>query len=93
MVDQSDIEAVESTDDHYRFTFRDPEQFEELTDGPDWAQEAAETVADGASVQMGRLPDSDTLQVKSVVVPQKPNLGREDAKNVAETVVEEIRSR
>lgn len=31
--------------------------------------------------------------MKSVVVPQKPNLGEEDAKNVAEKVVEEIRSR
>lgn len=60
MVDQSDIEGVETTDDHYRFTFRDPEQFEEVTDEPDWAQDAAETVSDAASVQMGRLRTATT---------------------------------
>lgn len=34
MVDQSDIEIVETTEDHYRFRFRDRERFDELTDRP-----------------------------------------------------------
>ena len=92
MVDQSDIDTVETTEDHYRFQFRDRERFDELTDAPEWAQEAAETISDGATVRMGRLPDSDALQVESVEVPRKPNLGREEAKNVAEKIVEELHS-
>lgn len=90
MVNQSDIDVVETTEDYYRFRFRDRERFEELTDTPEWAQEAAETISRGATVQMGRLPDSDSLQVESVAVPQKPNLGQEEAKNVAEKIVEKI---
>lgn len=92
MVNQSDIEVVETTEDHYRFRFRDPERFDELTESPDWAQEAADTISRGASVQMGRLPDSDSLQVESVEVPRKPNLGQEEAKNVAEKIVEKIQA-
>lgn len=90
MVHQSDIEVVETTEDHYRFQFHDRERFDEITESPDWAQEAAETVSRGASVQLGRLPDSDSLQVESVAVPRKPNLGQEEAKNVAEKIVEKI---
>lgn len=92
MVDQSDIEIVETTEDHYRFRFRDRERFDELTDAPEWAQETAETISEGATVQMGRLPDSDALQVESVAVSRKPNLGQEEAKNVAEKIVEELHS-
>lgn len=92
MVDQSDIEVVETTEDHYRFQLRDREQFDELTGSPDWAQEAADTISRGASIQMGRLPESDSLQVESVAVPRKPNLGREEAKNVTEKIVEKIRA-
>lgn len=90
MVDQSDIDTVETTEDHYRFQFRERERFDELTDAPDWAQETADSISRGATVQMGRLPDSDALQVQSVAVPQKPNLGREEAKNVAEKIIEEL---
>lgn len=92
MVDQSDIDIVETTEDHYRFQFRDRERFDELTDAPDWAQETADSISRGATVQMGRLSDSDALQVQSVAVPQKPNLGREEAKNVAEKIIEELHS-
>ena len=92
MVDQPDVNAVETTEEHYRFRFRDRTRFEELADTPQWAQEAVETVSDDATVRMGRLPDSDSLQVESVEAPRKPNLGREDAKNVAEKIVESIRT-
>lgn len=93
MVDQSDIEVVETTDEHYRFQFRNRSAFEELVDAPDWAQEAADTIVDGASVQLGRLPDADALQVESVRVPRKHAVGEEDAKNMAEEIVEEVHSR
>lgn len=92
MVDQSDIEVVETTEDHYRFQFRDRAQFDGLAETPDWARKTAESVSDGATVRMGSVPDSDAMQIESVVVPRKPNLGREDAKNVAEKIVEKIRS-
>lgn len=92
MVDQSDIEVVETTDDHYRFQFRDRGQFDELADTPKWAQEAAESVSEGATVRMGSVAGSDAVQIESVQVPRKPNLGREEAKNVAEKIVERIRS-
>jgi hypothetical protein len=92
MVDQSDIEIVETTEDHYRFQLRGREQFDETAETPHWAQEAAETVSDGTTVRMGRIPDTDTLRIESVKVPRKPNLGQEGAKDVAEKVVEEIRS-
>lgn len=92
MVDQTDIDDVETTENYYRFQFRDRERFDELTDAPEWAQETAETISRGATVQMGRLPDSDALQVESVSIARKPNLGREEAKNVAEKIVEELHS-
>lgn len=92
MVDQSDIEIDDTTEKSYRFQFRDREQFEELTDPPDWAQERAESISDGATVRMWRLPDSDAFQVESVTIQQKPNLGKEDAKRTAEKIVEEVQS-
>lgn len=92
MADQSDIEVVETTPDHYRFQFRDREQFDQLAETPDWARKTAESISDGATVRMGSVAGGDALQIESVVVPRKPNLGREDAKNVAEKIVEEIRA-
>lgn len=92
MVDQSDIELVETTDENFRFHFRDPDRFDEIVDAPDWAEEAAETVSDGATIRMGRMPDSGVLQIESVTIPRKPNLGEEEAKTVAEKIVEEIHS-
>lgn len=92
MVDQADLDVAETTDDYYRFQIRDPEQFDDVADGPDWAQETADTVSDGATVRMGSVPDSDALQIESVRVPRKPNLGEEGAKDVATKIVEKIRS-
>lgn len=92
MVDQADLDVAETTDDYYRFQVRDPEQFDEVTDGPDWAQETADTVSDGATVRTGSVPDSDALQIASVRVPRKPNLGEAEAKDVATKIVEKVRS-
>lgn len=92
MANQPDAEDVETTEDHYRFRFRDRTQFDELVEAPDWARKTAESVSDGATVRMGSVPDSDALQVESVVVQRKPNVGREDAKNIAEKIVEKIRT-
>ena len=91
MADQSDIEVAEVAESHYRFRFQGRSEFEELTEPPAWVQEAAEQISEGATVRMGRLPDSDTLQVESVVVARNPNLGKEEARNVAERIGEEIR--
>lgn len=92
MVDQSDIEVVEASEETYAFRVRDPSVFAEYAETPAWVQDAAETVSDGATVEMGRLPDGDALQVARVEVPRKPTLGREEAKNAAEKIREEIRS-
>lgn len=92
MVDQSEIEIEEVTDDYYQFRIRDDDQFENFADTPEWAEETAETVTDGATIQMGSVSESDALRIRSVRVPKKPNLGQEGAKDVATRIVEKVRS-
>lgn len=92
MVNQSDIDTIETTQNQFRFQFRDSTAFDELTNPPEWAQKTAQTISDGATVRMGRVPDSDALEIESVMIPRKPNLGEAEAKEVAEKIVEEIQS-
>ncbi|SEP11232.1 hypothetical protein SAMN04487948_114107 [Halogranum amylolyticum] len=92
MVDQSEIETEEVTDDYYRFRIRDDDQFESFADTPEWAEEIAETVTEGAAIQMGSVSESDALRIRSVRVPKKPNLRQEGPKDVATRIVEKVRS-
>ena len=92
MVDQSDIDVEATTEDHYRFRVRDRDQFDDVAEAPEWAQKTAQSISDGASVRMGSVPDSDAMQIESVRIPRKPNLGEAEAKDVATKIVEEIRA-
>jgi hypothetical protein len=87
MSDVPDVEAVETEDDYIHVRFRDPDQFDTVRT-PDWAENAAESVSDGAEVRTGKEESSDEWQTQSVLV--KKSVGEEKAKEQAKKIVERI---
>jgi hypothetical protein len=87
VTDEPNVETVEPGDDYYHVRFRDPDGFDDIRT-PDWAQNAAESVSEGAEVRMGNRDDE--WEVQSVLV--KKSVGEEKAVEQAERIVDEITS-
>lgn len=83
------IQSVETEDDYIHVRFRDPDQYDTIRT-PDWAQNAAESVSDGAEVRTGKKEGSDDWEVQSVLI--KKNVGEDKAREQAEEIVEKIES-
>jgi len=62
-----DIEAVEEDEEYIYLRFRDPGEFDEIRT-PDWAEDTASSVSDGADVHTGKEEDGDEWDVRSVLV-------------------------
>ncbi|MFC7081778.1 hypothetical protein [Halorussus caseinilyticus] len=82
-------EIVEETDDYVHVRFRDPDDFDTIRT-PDWAENAASDVAEGAEVRTGKLKDSDDWRVESVLIPAGTD--DEEARDEAERIVEKMES-
>jgi hypothetical protein len=87
MPDTPDGEIVEETDDYVHVRFRDPDEFDTIRT-PDWAENAASDVAEGAEVRTGKLKDSDDWLVESVLIPAGTD--HDEAESEAEEIVEKI---
>jgi hypothetical protein len=85
----TDGEIVEETDDYIHVRFRDPDDFDTIRT-PDWAENAASDVAEGAEVRTGKLKDSDDWLVESVLIPAGTD--HDEAEREAEEIVEKIES-
>lgn len=89
MPDTPDGEIVEETDDYVHVRFRDPDDFDTIRT-PDWAENAASDVVEGAEVRTGKLKDSDDWLVESVLIPAGTD--HDEAETQAEEIVEKIES-
>lgn len=89
MVDQADIELVETEDEYIHVRFQDPDEFETIRT-PDWAQDVAISVSEGSEVRTGKLPNADDWEVQSVLI--KKTVGEEKAKEQATEIVQKIES-
>jgi len=84
---------AETTDDYYHVRFNDPDQFDNIGT-PDWAENTASSVADGAEVRTGHEADGDDSDwdIRSVLVPGDAASDEDDATAQAEQIVEKIES-
>jgi hypothetical protein len=85
--------VAETTDDYFHVRFNDPDGFDSIRT-PDWAANAASSVADGAEVRTGHQADGDDSdwEIQSVLVPTDAASGEDDAVSAAERIVERIES-
>jgi len=88
MADKPGIQAVETEDDYVHVRFRDPDEFETIRT-PNWAENAAQDVSEGAEVRTGKEEGSDDWEVQSVLI--KRSVGEEKAREQATEIVEKIR--
>jgi hypothetical protein len=83
------INKVETADDYHHVRFRDPDQFDTIRT-PDWAENAASSVSEGAEVRTGKRKDSDVWEVEAVLI--KKNVDEDTATEKAREIVEKIES-
>ncbi|WP_336001475.1 hypothetical protein [Halorientalis halophila] len=89
MAQTPEISDVESGEDYFHVRYRDPDEFDEIRT-PDWAETPAESVAEDSEVRTGdRQGDEDWL-VQSVLIPIDVADGEDDARDLADEIVEKI---
>lgn len=87
MAQSPDVQELEEGDEYIHVRFRDPDDFDEIRT-PDWAQNAAESVSEGAEVRTGDTEGDEDWEIQSVLVKQ--NVGEEKAREQAKEIVEKI---
>lgn len=83
----------QQTDDYYHVQFTDPDEFDTVRT-PDWAEQAASSVAEGAEVRTGHEEGGDDSEwdIQSVLVPTDEASDDDDAISQAEQIAEKINS-
>jgi len=90
MAQTTTISDVETSDDFFHVRYRDPDEFDAIRT-PDWAENAARSVAEGSEVRTGdRKGDEDWL-VQSVLVPVDVAGSEDQARELADEIVAKIR--
>lgn len=89
MADTPDVQSVDTEDEYIHVRFRDPDEFDTIRT-PDWAENAAQDVSDGAEVRTGKRKDGDDWEVQSVLI--KKQAGEDKARDQAKEIVEKIES-
>ena len=87
MADIPDVNTVETEDDYIHVQFRDPDRFDEIRT-PDWAENPARSVSEGAEVRTGQEESSDDWKGESVLI--KKSVGDDKAEEQAREIVEKI---
>jgi len=84
---------ADTTDNYYHVRFNDPEQFDDIRT-PDWAENAASSVADDAEVRTGHDEDGDDSDwnIQSVLVPTDEADDNDEAVSMANDIVDKIES-
>lgn len=80
---------VETEGEYIHVRFRDPGEFDTIRT-PDWAQNAAASVSDGAEVRTGKKKGSDDWKIESVLI--KKSVGEDKAREQAQKIVDKIES-
>lgn len=91
MADVPSVEDVDQGDDYYHVRYRDPDEFDEIRT-PDWAENAAGSVAEGSEVRTGHHEDGDDWSIQSVLVPVDAVDDEDEAEDRAGEIVEKIDS-
>jgi hypothetical protein len=89
MADAPSIQTVETEDEYIHVRFRDPDDFDTIRT-PDWAENPAQDVSEGAEVRTGDREGDDDWEVQSVLI--KKNVGEDKAREQAKEIVEKIES-
>lgn len=78
---------VESEDDYVHVRFRDPDDFDTIRT-PDWAEDPAGSVVEGAEVRTGKREGSDEWELQSVLIPADTDedTARDQARRIAEKI-------
>ena len=85
----TDVQAVDTEEEYIHVRFRDPDEFDTIRT-PDWAENAASSVSEGAEVRTGKQRDGDDWEVQAVLI--KKSVGEEKAREQAREIVEKIES-
>lgn len=83
-------QSVEKGDEYIHVRYRDPDDFDEIRT-PDWAAKVGDSVAPGSEVRMGQEKGDDDWAVQSVLL-RAENTDEDEAKRLADDIVEKIRS-
>lgn len=89
MAEIPDVQAVETEDEYIHVRFRDPDEFDQIRT-PDWAENPAQDISEGAEVRTGDRKGDDDWEVQSVLI--KKNVGEDKAREQAKKIVEKIES-
>ncbi|MFB6166179.1 MAG: hypothetical protein ABEJ31_13540 [Haloarculaceae archaeon] len=81
--------GVERSEDYYHVRYRDPDDFDEIRT-PDWAANAANSVAEGAEVRTGHESGGDDWTVQSVLVPTGDADRDDQAQDLADRIVAKL---
>lgn len=90
MANQPQINKVDEEDDYIHVRFRDPDRFDTIRT-PDWAENAASSVREGAEVRTGQEEDSDDWKVEAVLIPD--DVDEDQAKDDAKQILDKIENR
>jgi hypothetical protein len=80
---------VDTEDEYIHVRFRDPDEFDTIRT-PDWAENVADSVSEGAEVRTGKRKDSDDWEVEAVLIEK--HVGKDNAREQAREIVEKIES-
>lgn len=82
-----EVEMVDTEDEYVHVRFRDPDEFDTIRT-PDWAEDPAESVAEGAEVRTGKREDADDWELESVLIPADTDedTARDQAREIAEKI-------
>lgn len=84
---------TETTEDYHHVRFADPDEFDTIRT-PDWAENPASSVVEGAEVRTGHEEggDDSEWEVQSVLIPTGEVSDEDEAVAKAEQIVEKIES-
>ncbi|WP_123533553.1 hypothetical protein [Halosimplex salinum] len=91
MASAPSIQDVEQTENYYHVRYRDPDDFDEIRT-PDWAENVAGSVVDGAEVRTGDEHGNENWTVQSVLVPVEAVAGDAEARDTADQIVDKMES-
>ncbi|WP_436927004.1 hypothetical protein [Halosimplex amylolyticum] len=91
MASAPSIQDVEQTENYYHVTYRDPDDFDEIRT-PDWAENVARSVVDGAEVRTGDEHGNEDWTAQSVLVPVDSVADEAEARDAATQIIQKMES-
>lgn len=89
MAETPKVTGVEQSEDYYHVRYRDPDDFDEIRT-PDWAENPAGSVVEGAEVRTGDTKGDDDWTVQSALIPTAGAASEDEAVDAANRIVEKL---